>query len=152
MAGKRQDIFYQAQDILSRRDHAEAEVRQKLRRKGFGGRDIEQAIHWLKQKHLLNDADFAQRYVENVLQIKAVGPRWLLFKLRQKGVNSHLAEEAVRTAMSSTDEGRLVEAAAITWKRQHGSRSHDRQRLARFLLARGFSSEMVRAYVEQEGS
>src|SRR5688572_26232861 len=84
--GKRSDPLYQAQAILSRRDHAEAEVRGKLKQKGFAEPQIEGAVAWLKQHRLLNDEAFARMYVENTLRFKPTGPRLLTQKLKQRGV------------------------------------------------------------------
>ena len=54
-SSNKRNVFYQAQAILSRRDHAEAEMRQKLNNKGFSGEEVQEAVDWLYEKKLLND-------------------------------------------------------------------------------------------------
>jgi len=141
--GKRADPTWQAQDILSRRDHSEAEVRGKLRRKGFTPDQIDMAIRWLQEKRLLNDAAFARRYIAAVLSAKAVGRRWLKHKLQEKGIAASIQEEALNAALAPEQETALAERAAAAWQRAHSQHASDRQRLVRHLLSRGFSWETI---------
>ena len=141
--GKRTDPLYQAQDILSRRDHSTAEVQNKLKRKGFTTEQISVAIHWLQEKRLLDDARFAERYIANTLAAKAVGRRWLQNKLREKGVAAALVESALNTALTPEQEHTHAQRAAATWRRIHSREATDQGRLTRHLLSRGFSWEVV---------
>lgn len=151
VGGKRGDPYYQAQDILSRRDHSEAEVRDKLRRKKFTDSQIDPVITQLKEKRLLDDQRFATTYIENTVLFKPVGPRWLKMKLRSKRVADGLIEAALSEAFTGDRETQLLQQAAATWRRSHrppasdsshNSRLHQ-QRLYRFLISRGFSSGKI---------
>ena len=133
----RQDPYYQAQAILSRRDHTEAEVRFKLRKKGFSTAQVQEVMNWLKEKKFINDETFATKYVENTLRFKAVGRRWLRFKLQQKG----LSEENITQALAqySPAEEEIQRQQAITrWQENH-SNDGKPEALARFLASRGFA-------------
>lgn len=140
---KRSNPIWVAQDILSRRDHSEAEVKQKLQRKGFSSTQIAATLAWLHEKKLLNDRLFAERYVASVLRGKAVGRRWLSQKLREKGVPAATSEAVIGEALSSEREKELVQQAAKTWQRLHPATKDDQVRLQRFLLSRGFSFEVI---------
>lgn len=150
-AGKRGDPYYQAQDILSRRDHSEAEVRDKLRRKKFTDSQIDPVIAWLKEKQLLDDQRFATTYIENTVLFKPVGPRWLKMKLRSKRVADGVIEAALSEAFVGNRETQLLQQAAAMWRRSHRSPASDslkdarlyQQRLYRFLVSRGFSSGKI---------
>ncbi len=135
--------YYVAQDILSRRDHSEAELRKKMQRKGFSVSEINTVIIRLKAKQLINDAEFAHRYVQYTLANKAVGPKWLSSKLRAKQVSSVHINAALAAVFSENGELKYARAAAAAWKRSHSQHSDDRQRLVRFLAARGFSSDVI---------
>lgn len=140
---KSKDPHYQAQAILSRRNHSEAEVRLKLKRKGFTSRQVDDTVAWLHQIKLLNDRLFAQNFIENTLRFKAVGPRWLRAKLKQKGVASALIDQVLHEQFPAGREEELVKQAAAIWQRSHQRYRHDRDRLARFLLSRGFSPSVA---------
>ncbi|MCH8748258.1 regulatory protein RecX [Patescibacteria group bacterium] len=143
MLSKRQDPIYQAQEILSRRDHSEREVRIKLAKKGFSADQVDEAITWLYQRKLLDDAKFAQLYVTNTLRFKAVGPRWLINQLQQKGIAVEQIEPAIFEALDDAAELKLAHQAARQWQKTHQKYQHDRTRLARHLYSRGFSPECV---------
>jgi regulatory protein len=136
------DIRYEAQAILSRRDHSEAEVRQKLTKKGFGSSDIAEVIVWLKEKKYVNDAKFARAYAESILRQKAVGPKWLAMKLKEKKIASDIIQEEVQRVFAGK-EGEIAKRAAEKWKRMRPARAEDRQALMRFLLSRGFSGSAI---------
>lgn len=162
--GKRNNVFYQAQSILSRRDHSEAEVRLKLKCKGFGNEQIEEAVRWLYNNKLLDDEAYVRRYVESVIASKPVGRRWIVAKLRQRGISADMARQAVEKLISDKQELELLEQAADSWGRSHPSTSLrtstrykddpstelrvDPQRLHRFLLSRGFSFETVSSFID----
>lgn len=140
---KRENPRYQAQDILSRRDHSEFEVRQKLRRKGFTVEQVDDTIAWLTEHRLLNDERFAALFVDNTLRFKAVGPRWLVLKLQQKGIHPDLIEPAVYGVIDDKREHELAEQAAVSWRRRRGDSAASRDKLIRFLVSRGFSYEVA---------
>lgn len=141
MPAKRSDPLYQAQAILSRRDHSAAEIRQKLARKGFSPGEINQAVGWLTDNNLLDDAKFARTYTESMLRVKPVGPRWLKAKLRQKGIASAIIAETLAEAFALIQEEELARQAAA----RHAP--GDKNRLYRFLLSRGFSNEVIERIV-----
>lgn len=147
-SGKKHNPFYQAQAILSRRDHAEAEVREKLSRKGFSDEQIEATISWLKENKLINDKEFARKYSESILLAKPVGPMWVRMKLRQRGVASSVIENTLNTIFSVEYQQSLVQEAITSWRRTHAAKANDRVALWRHLAARGFSPDIISRSVE----
>ncbi len=138
--GKRTDPIYQAQAILAIRDHSVAEITLKLKRKGFEQTDIATALSWLEQNKLINDTQFAERYIESITNSKPVGPMWLKAKLRQKGIAPDIISITLAKQYSLDRERQLAKEATTAFTR----RSPDPARLYRFLLARGFSSDVIK--------
>ena len=114
-----------------------------MKRKGFGGSDIDEAVDWAKDNKLINDAVFARRYADSILLSKPVGPRWLQAKLRQKGVAPTLISAVLNDIFAPGREAELATQARDRWQRQHPGQADDPQRLYRFLLSRGFSQAVV---------
>ncbi|MEX1112029.1 MAG: regulatory protein RecX [Candidatus Andersenbacteria bacterium] len=141
------DSKWAAQDVLSRRDHSEAEMRQKLSRKGFSAPDIQETIDWLYEQKLLDDRAYAARYVESILRSKTVGPRWIAAKLKQRGVEQQYITEVLTQLMPPEKERELMAEASESWKRLHQKHATDKARLTRFLASRGFSEHLVREQV-----
>jgi len=143
---KRTNPYYVAQDILSRRDHSEFELRTKMRRKKFSLAVIDDVVAKLKKLNLINDKKFAVMFVANTLLFKAVGPKYLSYKLNQKGIISSFIEAALAEAFPPGREADLARQAATAWRRSHHPKNNDpqernkhRQRLTRMLISRGFS-------------
>jgi regulatory protein len=151
---KRTNPYYVAQDILSRRDHSEFEFRTKMRRKHFSPDQIDDVVVKLKKMNLINDKKFAVMFVANTLLFKAVGPKYLSYKLKQKGIASSLIEAALAEAFPPGREAELARQAAAAWRRTHHPKNTDRieikkhqQRLTRLLASRGFSFSAIESAI-----
>ncbi len=92
------DLFARALRILGRRDHSEAELRQKLERYDFPTAAIDEAIERCYSYNYLNDERYAQAKSREMLRNgRGVGPR-ILLELRRRGINENLAHEALQSA------------------------------------------------------
>lgn len=138
MKPKSTNPHWAAQDILSRRDNSEFEMRQKLARQGFQAEEIEETITWLKEKKLINDAVLARRYTESIIRTKAVGRRYVSYKLKEKRISDEAIQEALAELMSEEVQKELAQKATETWQKQHKKHAQDKNRLRRFLMSRGF--------------
>lgn len=134
-------------EILSRRDHSEAELAQKMRSKSFTPSQIELTIAKLKQSNLLNDTTFANRYAQQILRSKAVGPRYVADKLRQKRIDNTIIEQVISDTYQEGEEG-LAKKAADKWKKLHPKKAGDKQRLQKFLASRGFTQSGIMGVLE----
>jgi regulatory protein len=137
------DPHYLAQDILSRRDHSQWELQEKLKKKGVSYPEIQETIVWLKAKKYLNDATFARNYIERTIRTHTVGKRYLAYKLKAKRVPSDIINTVLKEIVSEEIETELMKKAAQAWKKSHPKFAGDSMRLGRFLLSRGFSSYLV---------
>lgn len=147
MTKKSANPYWIAQDILSRRDHSESEVRAKLAKKDLGQQVIEETIAWLKDKHLIDDKRYARGYVESILRTKAVGRKWVYSKLKQRGVDEQVITAVLDELLSPEVEGEQLKKAALAWKRSHARHADDPQRLRRFLGSRGFTDYLISEYI-----
>jgi len=140
---KTQNPNYIAQTILSRRDHSEYEIRTKMKRKKFSPKQIDDTIASLKKIQLIDDKKFTTMYIDNTLLFKPVGPRWLRYKLKQKGIDDSMISSALTAAYPSGREAELAQQAAESWQKSHPKHQDDRVRLTRYLTSRGFSYEII---------
>lgn len=144
---KKDNPIYQAQAILAIRDHAEGEVRKKLAHKRFSADQIEAAIAWLYEQKLLNDAEFARRYAHSIVAIKPVGPRWLVAKLKQRGLGETHITSAIADVFTQHTEEKLAADAVARWRRMHPSVDNAREKLYRHLASRGFSPDAIASVI-----
>ena len=152
ISGKKHNPFYQAQAILSRRDHAESEMREKLARKGFSDAQVESAVVWLKENNLLDDAIFARKYSESILLSKPVGPNWLRLKLRQRGVGTEVIDSTLAHIYEVHEQSELAQAAIQSWMRMYPNKAGNRPALWRFLASRGFYPDVITQCLEDAQS
>jgi regulatory protein len=127
---------------LARRELSEAQLRQRLSRRGFTPDDIDSAIDRLRRDGSLDDARVAAAIARSQLSIKKRGARRVRREIEAAGITSALAERAVAEVYAEVDADALM-AAAID--RRLGTRrlDDDREmaRLYRYLVGQGFDAD-----------
>ena len=127
---------------LARRELSEAQLRQRLSRRGFPPDDIDGAIDRLRQDGSLDDARVAAAIARSQLSIKKRGARRVRREIEAAGITAALAERAVAEVYAEVDADALM-AAAID--RRLGTRrlDDDREmaRLYRYLIGQGFDAD-----------
>ncbi|MYK39759.1 MAG: RecX family transcriptional regulator, partial [Gemmatimonadetes bacterium] len=88
---KAKDAAYR---YLSYRARSVAEVRDKLKEKEFAAEIVAEVIADLQRQQLLDDREFARRWVEARLP-RAYGARKLAQDLRHKGVATGVIDEVI---------------------------------------------------------
>lgn len=137
--------------LLKVRPRSEAELRRRLADKGFGAGVVDGLVAELKSKKLLNDAQFAQYFVTDRMNMKPMGRRALLMELKAKGVEASVATQAVETA----SEGRSEFETALETARSRASQLKGlapdaaKRRLFGFLNRRGFSADVIYKVVKE---
>jgi len=136
---------------LSYRPRTIKEVRDKLKEKGYEEELVEETIALLERLGLLDDRDFAARWVAERLRSKPRGRRILFTELRQKGISREMAEETLSEAFADIDERSL--AAELLCKRAARYRCDEPHRAFRrmsdFLVRKGFDFEVAREVAQE---
>lgn len=92
------DPFARALEILGRRDHSAAELREKLARAGFAAAEIEAAIERCVSSDYLDDRRFALTRCRELLRSGRGVGRKVLLDLRRRGISETLARRALAEA------------------------------------------------------
>lgn len=87
--------YQRALNFLSYRDRSTAEVERNLRKHDVPEAAIEAVIQRLQDNHLLDDLDFARKWVENRAAFHPRGRRALAAELRQKGVSRPVIDKVL---------------------------------------------------------
>ncbi len=130
-----------AMDLLSRREHSEQELRQKLKSRDHDCATIDEVLLRLKQDHLLSDARFTEAYV-NQRYNAGVGPLIIRYELRKKGITDALADEFLEPLSDRWDQ-LMVQQRIRKFGEAIPADYARRMKQARFLQNRGFSPESV---------
>jgi regulatory protein len=131
--------------------HTEYEAKVRLKTKGFGPAEIEEAVRRAVDAGLLDDRLFAKLWVEDRVHRRALSRRALEAELSDRGINSTLANEALAVGYPPELECDVArEAAEKRWSRDRTpDLQRRRQRVAAYLIRRGFSTGAAFAAVRQ---
>ena len=133
-------VYNKALGIVSRREHSEKEIKNKLLEKFDAPEIIEQVVLKLIENNLINDIRFAEMYVL-IRKRKGFGPKKIQFELMARGIDDSISSLVI------TEEGSWKEAAqkAFNKKFKNGASQEfkERNKQKTFLQNRGFSFEEI---------
>ena len=130
---------------LAAREHSRPELRRKLARYVDDEGTLEALLDELESKDLLS----AERFVASVIHRKQ--SRFGLARIERELSSHDLPQQIVEEGISSLCATEFDRAKAV-WSRKFGEAAtspEDRARHYRFLLMRGFSSEVVRRVLRE---
>ena len=134
------DIYNKSLDIISRREHSEHELTNKLLKKFKSPELIDAVVEKLKINNLVNDERYAEMYVR-IRKRKGFGPKKIIYELSVRGISNSISSNAI------LDEGGWKEAArkAFNKKFKNGTSQDfkERNKQKSFLQNRGFSFEEI---------
>jgi len=134
------NAYNKALEIISRREHSEKEIKNKLLSKFDAPELVEEVVSKLINNNLINDIRFAQMHVA-IRKRKGFGPKKIKFELITRGIDDLIASFAIK------EEGSWKEAAqkAFNKKFKNGASEEfkERNKQKTFLQNRGFSFEEI---------
>jgi regulatory protein len=132
---------------LARRELSEAQVRQRLVRRGYEPEAIDAAVTRLREERALDDRRVASAIANTETRVRGRGRLRVKRQIEAAGISSVTAQEAVEAAFAEVDSDALLAAALERRLRGRATIADDRefQRLFRYLAAQGFESDRVLA-------
>lgn len=131
--------------MLARRELSEAQVRQRLARKGHTPDEIDDAVARLREARAIDDARVAGAIARTETTIKRRGRLRVRRQIEQAGIAKAIAARAVNEVFDDLDPDALINAALDRRLRGRPQIADDRefQRLYRYLIAQGFEHDHV---------
>ena len=131
--------------ILTHRDHFKFELEQKLRQRGFASEVIETVIAECERLNYIDDNRTADVYISQ-LKRKCFGKRHIRLALKKKHLSAAIIEKLLLENYPEAEEyenaGKLLEKKMKTFNREDNSKKR-RDRIYRFLYARGFNNKVI---------
>ncbi len=131
--------------LLAGRELSEAQVRERLARRGFEPDAVEAAIARLRDEGAVDDRRVAAACARTEARIRGRGPARILHHIQALGIAREVAEQAVREAVPPGEEGGLLEQALA--RRLHGATAPPDapalRRLYAHLVRQGFAPGAV---------
>ena len=131
--------------LLSRRELAEAQLRDRLARRKFESDDIDDAIARLRRERALDDRRTALACARTEVRVKRRGRARVVRQIEALGIARDIAREAVAEVFAEIDETELLQQA-LERRLRRGTELSDPavfRRIHRYLLGQGFDPERV---------
>jgi regulatory protein len=131
--------------MLARRELSEAQVRQRLARRGYDESEIEPAIERLKADRSIDDVRVAGAIARTEVSLKRRGKRRVVQQIQQAGISREAARRATDEIFEDLSEDTLL-ASALNRRLKSGRTIVDDrefQRLYRYLTRQGFDADDV---------
>jgi len=139
--------------LLARRERSEAELSERLRRKGFDAQAVEAALERCRQLGYLDDGRFALERTRALMRNgRAVG-RKVLADLKKYGISEPAALDALQQVGREFDQETLL---ADLMRRRFPdfvfatADERERRRVIHFFLRRGFPLSRVLTFLKTE--
>ncbi len=132
---------------LTYRPRSEAEMKERLHRRGFENSQIEIVINKLKEQNLLDDTAFAQFWKENREMFRPRSQRLTRLELRKKGVADTIIDEV--TSESNDLDSAYRAALSKAQRLPHQDYEVFRRRLCDYLKRRGFDYSAINQTVKR---
>ena len=129
--------------LLSQREHSRKELEQKLKPHEETPGELAEALEFLAAKDFINE----KRVVESVVNRRST--KLGAARVRQELMAKGLPADDIADAMQ-TMRGTEFERALVVWRKKFGtppSDASERGKQVRFLVSRGFATEVVRRVV-----
>lgn len=140
-----------ALNLLTARDMTAHDLMSALRRRGYLQAVAESVCQRLIENRLIDDSRYAQRYVE-LRQDTAVGRYAMKRKLRAKGIDENIAEEALEVLDDESQLATAKELARKLVRRYANEEPYARKsKISQAVARRGYSWDIVREAVESLG-
>ena len=133
--------------FLGYRPRSEAEIRQRLQRRGYDSACIEKTIARLKEQGLIDDIAFARFWKENRQEFSPRSRRLTKLELKRKGLTADIIEQVI----GELDDSDSAYRAAINRARRLSPLDYQtfRRRLGEYLGRRGFSYNVISETTER---
>lgn len=131
-------------------ERAHADVRKKLADWGVPATERERLVSLLIQENLLNESRYASAFANDRFRFRQWGATKIRHALMRKGVSAPIIADALKRLPAVDQKETARELATKKMKALH--RDHpmkQREKLFRYLFAKGFDAELVRAVIAE---
>jgi len=151
LLGGYQKALNSALRILTGRDHSKSELIRKLKQRGFEPKDIETAVSECERLDYINDERTSRIYISQMIR-KGHGLNRIRHEMKKKGLRGQRIQNILCEIESDTDEvqgaERILEKNIKRFEREADLKKR-RDKIYRFLYARGFSPDTIRKLINK---
>jgi regulatory protein len=145
------DIKQSAFNLLARRLHSSAELRNKLRQKYHNITFINAVIEYLSVNNYLDDRKFVEEFISEKSKSKLWGNRKIIAEIKKRGISEKIASlEFISGKLENSSDHLRIAAEKklknLTYRKTPENRV--RQKLTAFLLSKGFDYDEIKNVID----
>lgn len=140
-----QKLRVKALDLLSRRDHSEKELEQKLRSRGAPAGEISELFDKLRERGLLDDRRFAENFLSGRAR-RAWGTRRYRQELISRGVDADIVDESLSSSDFLEVANPQEKLARLVVKELAKGKTPDK--IGASMVRRGFAHSDIKKAIE----
>jgi len=138
-------VYGLALNLIAHRARSQKELTDYLRRKKLDESEIQKILNKLSKGKLVDDWEFARRWVQNRRELKNASNRKLRLELRVKGINSEIIDDVLA---DSIDEESKALKELIEKKLRQTKYLNDPQKLMTYLTRQGFNYQDIKTALD----
>ncbi len=139
--------------LLGKREYSVFGLREKLEKKFLDEFDlIETVIKEFQEKEWVSDIRFCENFIREKAEYSGWGRRKIFMKIKEKGIDSEMAEEMLERFFSYQQEkNKAIDLALEKYKtvsKKTENTFEQKQKILAFLAGRGFSYSLAQEAIE----
>ena len=138
--------YDRALNLIMLRPRSEWELRDYLRRKEYSPDVSDAILNKLSDRGFVDDADFAQRWVESRRLLKSTSKRRLIQELRQK----RISDEIINLTLEKDVADEQVILRELIFRKRKQTRYSDDQKLMQYLVRQGYNYGDIKTVLSEE--
>lgn len=140
--------------MLGRRELSEAQIRQRLARRGHEPDAVDAAVERLRAERAIDDARVAEAIAHTETAVHGRGKLRVRRQIERAGIAPATARHALDEAFDAIDDAALLDAALARRLRGRDRVTDEAEfrRLFRYLVGQGFEPDRVMAILKQHGA
>lgn len=140
---ERNIAYVKALHMVGRRPHSLAEVKRKLKEKGFETPIITWVCDKLVENKYINDEEFAKMWTDNRVMSQRKGRNLIRQELQQKGIHQDVVKSTMESINPEDEYVGALKVAQTKWKQTSGKVMDRKRKTAAFLMRRGYTGAVV---------
>jgi regulatory protein len=142
--------YLKASRFCAYQERTQQEVREKLRDLGIYGDQAEEIISQLILDNFINEERFAQAFAGGKFRIKKWGRVKIEYALKQKGLSPYCIKKGMAEIEEDDYEKTLLELIAKKFPLiQENNIALRKQKLAQYLIGKGYESDLIWTKIKQ---
>jgi len=133
-------------NLLSKKDYTTAEMTKKLKARSYGDSSISRVLDKLKSYGLINDIEYAKKYIRYCLSTKKCGKNKIMADLYNLGLTDI---EGLDISICEDAEYENLREIAVKKLRSIEGKDNAKQRLYRYLLSKGYEYELIKRVMRE---